>query len=250
MANGLPLCKILAACLALLVSACSNGEGFQQRSGQQKFENVVDIALYKKAIRDDPNNINYLLILANKYVETTQWSESAASFREALRLSPNNTYALVGYAHSLLALGQYQDALSLADRSITHQRTSKNYLIKGIASDGMQDYQSSDTIYRQIIRQHPRNLAARNNLALSMALQGKSEAYEIMREVAFSPDAQLRHRHNLLLVGALLGRRDLTKRDAAAFSISSATEQKIFEIGQKARKNGVKAFGIASAKDP
>lgn len=241
---------LLWSVFALSAAACSSSPYTTRGSDSpQNFDNSVDIALYKKAVREQPTNPHYLIGLARRYLGTMQWNLAAAGFREALLIVPGERQAMVGYSHALVAMGQYQESLQLASAVMNATPDTKAMLIAGVSLDGLKDTEASNGLYQHIIQMNPRNLSARNNLALSLAFQGREEAYDIMRQVALSPDAQMRHKRNLVLVNVLLGHPENAKRDGNALNISPEITKQIVEIGRRARQQGVDTVGIASVTD-
>lgn len=235
--------------LMLLYGCAQPATHFTPSSNPDNFDNSIDIALYKKAVRENPSNPYYLVSLAEKYVETSQWSMAAASFHEALLLAPTAERAILGKSYAHLALGDYETAFNLAQNGFGKELSLKAELITAIALDGLEKREQSNLIYTRLIEQNPRNLAARTNLALSLAFANDPYAYDVMRKVAYSPDAQLRHKHNLILVSALLGKIKRARLDGESFQISKDTVDQIIEVAGRARLHGVEVVGVANATD-
>ena len=236
--------------LALALIGCNSATTSHRTSSPKRFDTSIDIALYKKAVRENPKNPKYLIDLGEKYTATSQWTLAAASFREALLVHPGNQRAQVGFSYALAGMGNYHDSYRhIVPMLGKNGRDEKVTLIAGIALDGVGKKKASHQIYHRILRSNPRSLSARNNLALSMAFAGDERSYELMRQVALSPDSQLRHKRNLILVSALLGDHHTAHQDAAAMRIPPDITKRILDVAAEARSDGMAVVGIANAQD-
>ena len=218
-------------------------------ASQTQMDNAIDIALYKKAVRENPNNPDYLVGLAERYISTSDWSLAAAAFREALLIHPSQERAILGYGYASVALGYYKDAIQMVSPMTGQRNNVKADLIVGIALDGIGETQKARQIYTRLIEKNPRDLAARTNLALSLAFEGNQEAHDIMHQVAWSPDAQMRHKRNLVLVCALLGETRFARKEGRALKIDPAIVDQIIELANDAKQQGIGAVGVANAKN-
>ena len=76
----------------------------------------------------------------------------------------------------------------------------------GVAQDLLGDHAAAEGTYRQALTVMPASEAARNNLALSLALQDRfKEALDLLRPLAEGPNSTRRSRQNLALVFGLQG---------------------------------------------
>ena len=77
-----------------------------------------------------------------------------------------------------------------------------------MALDMLNRHDEAQASYRAVIASAPQNLAARNNLALSLAFSGKfEEATYIMTSIAKSTTSTPRTRQNLALIYGLMGEK-------------------------------------------
>ena len=75
------------------------------------------IAALSKALELDPEVAEANLILAVAYENQWQWAESAAEFKRALALNPNDAGAHLGFGHWLLFQGRTEEAIAWCQRA-------------------------------------------------------------------------------------------------------------------------------------
>ena len=71
----------------------------------------------RKALELDPETANANLMLAGIYGNQWQWAESAAEYKRALALNPNDPAAHMGFSHWLLSQGRTEEAITWAQRA-------------------------------------------------------------------------------------------------------------------------------------
>ncbi|HIB43405.1 MAG TPA: tetratricopeptide repeat protein [Nitrospinaceae bacterium] len=54
--------------------------------------------------------------LGNVYYDLKQYQDAIASFKEVIRIRPDDSYAYVGIGRSYTKLGQYQEAIAFLKR--------------------------------------------------------------------------------------------------------------------------------------
>jgi Flp pilus assembly protein TadD len=163
-------------------------------------------SLYRQAHSMDPENISYLIGLGNALAKLRQFEDAAETFDRATETDPTSVDAKHGFGNALIALdrpeaalSQFEVALALRDEARTHNGI-------GVARDMMGDHIAAQAHYRTALVREPANLTVRNNLALSLAVAGKSqEAIAILRRAITDPRSGARHRLNLALVYGLAG---------------------------------------------
>jgi Flp pilus assembly protein TadD len=75
-----------------------------------------------------------------------------------------------------------------------------------VALDLLDRHAEAQEKYRSVLKSQPRHVAARNDLALSLALSGRyADALEILAPLAMSSTATPRIRQNLALIYGLMG---------------------------------------------
>ena len=247
--NSYKMGACLAALLGLLVTACTDGQ-FEERSFNTtdltRIENPdARIGMLKSTLAQNPQDASALKSLGAEYSGQAQWPESAAAYREALILKGNDREALIGHSTALSAQGSYAPALIEAEKAISAKAGVDAYLAAGVAQDGLGRQVEAQAYYDKALASNKRDLDVRSNIALSKAMQGDPNAYAIMSGVALAPDADERHRANMVLVSALLGRMSDAKAYGAKFGMPRKDVNEILAIAAKARTQGAAAFGIA-----
>lgn len=237
----------LAAVIGL--AGCAEGQ-FENRkintTGLSRIENPdARIGMLKTALAQDPQNSNTLKSLGTEYAAVAKWQESAAAYREALILKNNDNDALVGHAKALAAQGNYQPALVSARKAISGRASSDAYVAAGIAEDGLGRQAEAQAYYQRALAENGRDLDVRSNIALSKALTGDQSAYSLMGAVALAPDADQRHKGNMVLVSALLGRMQDARAFGAKFGFTRKEVRQIIKLAGDARVKGASAFGVA-----
>lgn len=154
----------------------------------------------------------------------------AKAFDEAIGVymaAPDNARAQLGLARAQLSLNQPAKALAFADRAVSIAPRDVPVLIgRGVVLDRMGRHADAQASYRKALAVAPRSVAARTDLALSLALAGRcDEALEILEPISRSATATARDRQNLAFIYGLkgdmaaarsLGRADLDEASAAS----------------------------------
>lgn len=135
-----------------------------------------------------------------------------------VRSGPARLDALRGEVRAHMALGEAELALPFADEALgLAPRDARVLVNRGAVLDALQRHAEAQAAYRSALEISPRSVAARNNLALSLALGGQyEEAVGIMTPLARSASATPKIRENLALIFGLSGD---SERAAAASRI-------------------------------
>jgi Flp pilus assembly protein TadD len=136
--------------------------------------------------------------------------ESIGVYSEVSLQSKSAADALMGLSRAQLSLDSPAKALVYADRAIAAAPAEpRAQILRGVILDGMGRHAEAQICYRSALKQEPRGLAARNDLALSLAITGQyAEAIDILGPIARSSDATPGLRQNLALIYGLKGDRD------------------------------------------
>ena len=135
--------------------------------------------------------------------------------------------AQLGLARAQLVLGQPVRALPFAQRAVELAPTDAAALtMQGVVLDRLGRHAEAQASYRAVLAKSPQSVAARTDLALSLALTGQfAEALDILEPIARSANASPRDRQNLAFIYGLkgddaaarsLGEVDLDPKTAAA----------------------------------
>lgn len=243
-------CAIVVAA-SLGLSACEDGSFQSLSTKPAEFTRSATpearIAALRSRLKQAPGSTSTLEALGREYEATGDWDAAAASYRELLILAPSNQSALVGYASAQVARGDYTDAYAHAAKAVKQRPNIDSLMVAGAALDGLGRQSEAQALYTQALAKSPRDLDIRNNLALSRALTGDPDAYAMMRAVAQAPDADIRHKSNLVLVAAILGRESDARKDGERLGVGKKDIETILKLGRRARTEGPDVFGIAGA---
>jgi len=121
--------------------------------------------------------------------------------------APGSARAQLGLARAQLTLGQTAKALPYADRAAELAPTDPAALtLRGVVLDRLGRHAEAQASYRAVLAAAPQSVAARTDLALSLALTGQyPDALEILEPIARSANATPRDRQNLAFVYGLKG---------------------------------------------
>ncbi|WP_229176853.1 tetratricopeptide repeat protein [Bradyrhizobium ivorense] len=98
------------------------------------------------------------------------------TLRDALKQQPDNVDAAIPLARSLLARKCPDEALEVLDTVLSAAPGDLRALnAKGVVLDHEGRHQEAQALYREALATQPANPMLRNNLKLSLALEGKAE---------------------------------------------------------------------------
>ena len=149
-------------------------------------------------------------------------------------------------ARAGVGLGRAQLSMHLAETALAHfdaarmlaPNDSKALLGRGIALDILDRHQEAQESYRTVMTTDPRNVAARNNLALSLALTGDyAQAATILQPIAMSPTATEKIRQNMALIYGLQGNTQQAAR-ISRVDLSEADTEANLRFYQAVREHG------------
>lgn len=158
--------------------------------------------------------------------------EAAGAYRAALREDPSNAAAEMGLGVALLTNGEPEAAIEALKRAVS-RGDDRAYAALGAAYDVIGDTASAEAAYTAGVESRPGDLAVRSNWALSLALRGLAEeATRQARTASDDPFAKEVHRHNLVLVHAILD-DDITAREQArAMRLDTDETEQTIAIGR------------------
>ena len=121
--------------------------------------------------------------------------------------SPARTEALLGLARAYVAIPDASKGLTYADEALARAPADARVLVtRGVVLDLLQRHAEAQVSYRKVLVSAPHDIAARNDLALSLALAGDyAQAVDILTPMAKSSLASPRVRQNLALVYGMMG---------------------------------------------
>lgn len=172
------------------------------------------ISLFEAALRTTPDDYNSRLGLAEAQFRAGDLDSARVNFTKAAALRPDALDPVLTLAriatlqrHLDEACRRYSDARSRADRS-----DPRPLVGLGAVYDLEGDPGKAQALYREALDARPDDLAARNNLGLSLALSGHPrQAVEVLLDLSRNPAAPPQTRQNLALAYGVMGNRQASE---------------------------------------
>ena len=153
-------------------------------------------ALYKKLIRQFPNNPAALKLLGMLELEQGSLQESVRLLQLSLQIDPKQPDALSSLGAAFQGLNQLDKALASFDQAIVlNPDNSDAYSNRGLALHGLNRFEEALASCDRAIALNPGNAEAHNNLGLALeSLNRYAEALESFdRAIALNPDIAMIH---------------------------------------------------------
>ncbi|QEX17016.1 hypothetical protein FRZ44_23120 [Hypericibacter terrae] len=248
-----------ALSVALALSACSSGAEPPTVVSSAAVVRVADMTrdqgdltsaagLYQKAHEIDPTDPKPLIQLGQTLAKMGSPGGAAQAFRAALQLDGTNAEALRGLGTAMLNTNDAEGAIAQYEKALDTGEDYRLYNGIAVAYDMLGDHASAQTYYRTALQLSPGNLELNNNLALSLALEGRyQEAIPLLEQAVTDPMATARYRQNLAFIYGLAGERDRA-RQLAERDLDAATVERnmtYFEVlkGMKDDRTMASALG-------
>ena len=185
------------------------------------------VNLYRSALAERRNDPEVLVELGDTFLDIGAIDESIEAYNQVDAKSPARFGAELGLARAELALHKPDVALGYFERADKIKPNDRKVLVgRGVTLDLLNRHADAQANYRAVLQTNPSDVAARNDLALSLAFSHDyRQALDILTPLAHSPRATPRIRQNLALIYGLEGdmqqasaesRRDLNERDTEA----------------------------------
>ena len=163
-------------------------------------------SLYRRAHALDPANFDAAAGLAGMLAQLGAHAEAAEAWRAAIAIRPGDPEALRGLGNGLILLNLPAEAVQQFENALKSSNDPRLYNGLGVAHDMLDDYKMAQGYYRTGLELAPANTELANNLGLSLLLAGdRSGAVSVLRQLAGSPQATVRHRLNLALALVMTG---------------------------------------------
>lgn len=248
-----------ALSVALALSACASNAEQPTVVSSASVVRVADMTreegdlagaagLYQKAHEIDPTNPTPLIQLGQTLAKMGSPGGAAQAYRAALQLDGTNADALRGLATAMLNTNDPEGAIAQYEKALDTGEDYRLYNGIAVAYDMLGDHASAQTYYRTALQLSPGNLELNNNLALSLALEGRyQEAIPLLEQAVADPMATARFRQNLAFIYGLAGERDRA-RQLAERDLDAATVERnmtYFEVlkGMKDDRTMASALG-------
>ena len=134
------------------------------------------IASYKEALRIKPDDADAHYNLGVTYGESGQYEEAIASYKEALRIKPDDADAHYNLGYAYRKLGQYEEAIASFKKSIRIKPDDANaHYSLGLAYDESGQYEEAIASYKEVLRIKPDDADAHFFLVLAYVNAGQYE---------------------------------------------------------------------------
>ncbi len=227
-----------AVLLLLAMAGCSDG-------GANRARNYPSIKVAEEALRGgsaqialqvaqgvlthEPNNVDALLTQGDAQTSLGLLEEASTSYQKALKLQPGSVHGKTGLGRIRLisnpteAIGLFEDVLRVEPQNVVVMNNL------GIANDLLGQHQEAQAVYRKIGVIKPDMVAARINLALSLAMTGQSgEALRLIEPYVNDADATPKIRHDYAAILAMGGKEsqaeEVLRRDLSSEEVRVAMQ--------------------------
>lgn len=211
---------LLLGLVALALSACagqmpqellvttSSSEGSQlAQAAIAGGDPSVAVRFYADRLRNAPDSVEARLGLADAQMALGDLAGARATLEDGTAQTPEMSGRLGRIA---LRQRQFPDATRHFEAVLAENPGSipaRNGL--AVVADMSGDHGTAQRLYRGLLEQHPENQGVRNNLGLSLILDGKPrEAINVLIDLAAIPTAPPQTLQNLAMAYAMIGRRD------------------------------------------
>ncbi len=176
---------------------------------EERGDTGTAIALYERAATVPGAEPAAYMRLGEAYMRTGYPEQAVKAFRAVLTRKPNDGEALIGLGSALVETGDFDAGIRSLGQGAAILDTASAYNRLGVAQTLAGRLDQATAAYATALELDPGDLDVKANLALASALTGNGqEAVKLMRQVAAAPDAQPRHKRNLIVVYGLLGRSE------------------------------------------
>lgn len=157
----------------------------------EKGELVTALGLCGRAHEIDPEAPEPLMKVAALLQKLGRREAAERTYAALLERHPTHHEALYSLGKLYMESGEGGLALVQFDRATrSDPKDPRPYNAMGILRDQAGEHEAAQGLYRLALERDPKNRSVRNNLGLSLALDGKrDEAIEVLAELAVDPDA-------------------------------------------------------------
>jgi Flp pilus assembly protein TadD len=163
--------------------------------------------LYKSVLVNRPSDDAVRVELGDTMLQMGAIDDAITVYQKVDAKGPEALGAQIGMGRVELSLHHPEKAIAHFDAALTMSQGNVKALIgRGVALDFMKRHAEAQASYREVLAKEPRHVAARVDLALSLALSGdKAQALDILTPIGRSPLTSARIRQDLALVYGMQG---------------------------------------------
>jgi Flp pilus assembly protein TadD len=215
---------VLSTFVALMLAGCASS-GMDQKTTQQPLsvsqgselrlaraaraagDLASAINVYRSIIASGPGHDEVIVELGDVLLDAGALDDAMDAYEKVGADAAAKLGAELGLARASLKLAQSEAALAHFQKASDLAPEDVRCLVGlGVALDLLDRHDEAQQKYRAVLKLQPRHVAARNDLALSLALTGRyPDALEILAPLAMSSTATPRIRQNLALIYGLMG---------------------------------------------
>jgi len=191
------------------------------------------INVYRSIVASGPGHDDVVVMLGDALLEAGALDDAMDAYEKVAPDSEARLGAELGLARASLRLSQSETALAHFEKaSVLAPEDARCLVGLGVALDLLDRHDEAQAKYRAVLAHEPRHVAARNDLALSLALTGHyQDALDVIAPLAMSSTATPRIRQNLALIYGLMGdaRKSVAMGRMDLDQSSAEANQRFFE---------------------
>ena len=186
---------------------------------EQAYDYDTAIRHFETLMERDPTNAKFIQGLARNLRYAGIPKDAVILLKDKSEISSTTPYLVLELAKAQLAASMLADAQETMERARALMSDDwQMHLVMGILEDRLEKFELAQQSYRKALELSPDNVAALNNLAMSLAMSGEiDEAIATLRKLADSENATSLTRQNLALLYGVKGKMsaasELAKRD-------------------------------------
>lgn len=213
------MCSVLALSLAL--GACASSANVESAVQSAPNASLTDLAwgaanrgdhfaaipMFRRAHRSSSGAAEPLYGLGKSLMAVGQYADAVQVLQMAIGNEAGHGPSQQALGQALLIMGDYAGAVQAMEMAVQAQGgRASTVAALGVALDANGQHDAALANFRQAYSMDPGNLDVTSNLGLSLALHGESaEAIELLEDVVRDGRSTAKHRQNLSLVYALDG---------------------------------------------
>lgn len=194
----------------------------EMRDNIETQELFAQAAFWSHEYELNPSDLEATLKLAAAVRKLGNPAQSVQITQTSRAIHPRDPYLLAEHAAGLIATERALDAMPIIDQGLAIAPAyGRLWSLKGAAFDQMEDYQSARQAYSRALQITPNDPNVLTNIGLSHALSGDLATAEAwIRRAASAPGAGAGVRQNLAMIMQLQGRTEEAERQARIARLS------------------------------
>jgi Flp pilus assembly protein TadD len=172
------------------------------------------ISMYTAAAASEPSNVALQFRCADALARNGKVAQARQMLTDRLRSNPHQPDLIRALALIDLVAGQPAEAIVGLDKVLATNPGDVRALVdKGVALDLQRQHAAAQAIYRQVLATAPDDAATRNNLAVSLMMEGRTrQALETLGPMQGDDNSPPRLRTNLGILYAATGNAERSRQ--------------------------------------